>query len=221
MLTKIEKGHFEAKISTLEKQVEELTKQRAELEKAVQASLVQNAEGMVPEEYKAQYDQLKQAYTDPAALRAKGLQAAESYIPANFRGQYDLAKKFYSMSPDELSSTMKTSVPGQYHGYFDAAQGAIGKAQELKKAKDEMQIAMFDKAIGPVWGQYDTEGKGFIGKGDVETMAQKALEDAGYAKFYNQTVFDKVFEQIDKKKTEQLTRRQAAELVNLMVFGGM
>ena len=84
----------------------------------------------------------------------------EGQVPAQYKGQYDMAKALYTS--EDKRTTVEGFVPAKYKGHFGAAMSTYDKAVDLKKQKDEMQIKMFEKAIDPIWKQYDPEDKGYI-----------------------------------------------------------
>lgn len=63
-----------------------------------------------------------------------------------------------------LCADPKSVIPGQYHGYMDQAANLADQAAELKKQKDALQLQMLEKAIDPLWSQYDTENTGYVSK---------------------------------------------------------
>lgn len=67
-----------------------------------------------------------------------------------------------------------------------------------------MQLKMFEKAIDPLWIQQDPENKGYITKDQSGEMVKLALEKVSMSQYYNQTVFDKLFDQYDVEKTEKI-----------------
>ena len=112
-------------------------------------------------------------------------------------------------------------IPEEYKGYFHKAGSYYDYAMELKAKKDEMQISLFEKLIDPLWSKFDTEGKGYITHDQCKVLMQKVLKQTSYYKYYNNFLAGKLLEQFDPEGTKQITRRQAAEVVNNMVLGGI
>ena len=81
-------------------------------------------------------------------------------------------------------------VPEQYKGQFDTAVKTYDKAVELKKQKDELQIQIFEKAIDPLWKQYDKDDKGHISQEQFKELGKLALEKAGHGDKFNEMIFD-------------------------------
>ena len=54
------------------------------------------AEGLVPSEYKDQYDKMKLFSSDPQALKNEALKTAESYVPGNYLEKIKTAKDIYN-----------------------------------------------------------------------------------------------------------------------------
>ena len=48
-----------------------------------------------------------------------------------------------------------------------------------------MQITMFEKAIDPLWKQYDPEDKGHISQDQFKELGKLALEKAGHGDKFN------------------------------------
>ena len=76
-------------------------------------------------------------------------------------------------------------VPDDYKSAFQTGLMVIDKAAELKKQKDELQIAGFNKLIEPLWVKYDTEEKGFISKEQCVDMVKAILAKGNYADYFN------------------------------------
>jgi len=96
---------------------------------------------------------------DPEALKAELQAKAESYIPGQYKAGFGMAKGLYA---DPRS--VKGFVPEGYEKYADMAEAGLDKAAELKKQKDAMQLQLIEKAVDPLWIQYDPENTGFITK---------------------------------------------------------
>ena len=77
---------------------------------------------------------------------------------------------------------------------LDMASAGMAQMEELKRQKDEMQIAMMEKGISPLWGPYDPEDKGYITQAQLCDLAKAALEALGKVEFYNELVFTTVCE---------------------------
>ena len=60
-----------------------------------------------------------------------------------------------------------------------------------------------------------------LSKDDCVDMVKGILSKLGHEEKFHQRAFDMLFEQIDTEKTNKFTQRQMAELINLMVFGGV
>ena len=55
------------------------------------------AEGLVPSEYKDQYDKMKKLFSsDQQALKNEALKTAESYVPGNYLEKIKTAKDIYN-----------------------------------------------------------------------------------------------------------------------------
>ena len=84
---------------------------------------------------------------------------------------------------------------------------------------------MFTKIIDPLWKKYDTEGKGYITQQQFLDLAKQALAKASHADKYDEKKFQKACKLMtkgDKTNPEgNITKRQVAELLNNMVFGGL
>ena len=102
-----------------------------EMKKRAEAGLIAEADKLVPEEYKAQYEEAKRLRAmkdDPEALKAELQAKAESYIPGQYKAGFGMAKGLYA---DPRS--VKGFVPEGYEKYADMGEGMLDKAAELKK----------------------------------------------------------------------------------------
>lgn len=66
-----------------------------------------------------------------------------------------------------------------------------------------MQIAIFCKAIDPLWKQYDPSDSGEISQEQFNELGKMALEKAGYGQYFNQEAFEKACQAVAKTDGEE------------------
>lgn len=126
---------------------------------------------------------------------------------------------------DDKTQAVEGMLPGSYKGSFQTALSVYDQAVDLKKQKDELQISMFEKAIDPVWQNYDKDNKGYITQDQFGELAKYALEQAGHGDKYNKEIFLQLLKQYQGEDPENpdghLKKRDVASLLNTVVFGGL
>ena len=135
----------------------------------------------------------------------------------------DTAKAVYEA--DDKREAVGSLVPEGYKGSYQAAVASYDKAVEIKHQKDEMQIAMFEKVIDPLWRKYDENDDGYITQEQFMELGKTALENAGHGDKFNEEAFklacSQMIEKDEANPEGRLKKRTAAEMLNTIVFGGL
>ena len=175
------------------------------------ALALENAEKFVPDEYKEQFKQIKSLATDKDVQKAFALQYAESFIPEEYKSQYEMAKKAV-IDPDSV----KEMLPEEYRDYYEKGKYVAEKTMEVKAKAEEMERMALQAAIDPVWNKYYPEREE-IKKDEVKDLVMKALEEMKKPQYFNQTVFDLAFKQIDKDGNGDLDKSEVVDLAKIIV----
>lgn len=61
-----------------------------------------------------------------------------------------------------------------------------------------MQKKIISKAIDPMWAQFDTEGNGYITKGQCGELALLGMEKAGFGKYFREDIFMKIYDKMEE-----------------------
>ena len=112
--------------------------------------------------------QVKEMATNPEALKAELAKRGLDAVPDQYKGGLSLAQGLYA----DPAAAAKSYVPAGYEGYADQAVALAEKAADLKKQKDALQLKAFEKAIDPLWIQYDPENTGYCSKDSCGKMVE-------------------------------------------------
>ena len=156
---------------------------------ALKLECLEKAGEHIPEEHKAKYDLAMKIFKNPDSAKSIGLEMAEGYIPESMRGYYDVSKALYKDPKAEGLKQASSYVGAEYMDQLNSGVEMAGQAYEgavyLKEKKDELQMAMCQKIVDPVFGLYDTDNTGFITKGQCEELAKQGLEKAEKGDLFN------------------------------------
>ena len=94
------------------------------------------------------------------------------------------------MTPDQLeqyltirkvleSGSIEPLIPKHYKSYFNAAKMAIEKANELKKKKDELQLASIRAAVDMMIKEDE------VTKDQCQDMVKKAMTSIGKEEYFS------------------------------------
>ena len=141
--------------------------------------------------------------------------AAVGWMPISkeSKGSLFAAKSMFD-NPSQIGGFIKNSVPDEYKGLVDQAEAGLSLAAELQAKKVEMQLMAITKVVEQIMTSDLTKDE------CVETV-KGILAKMGHEDKFQPMAFDMLFSQIDTEGTNMFTQRQMAELINLMVFGGV